>query len=183
MNHSYHAETENLRIRPLSRGDIEQLRVWRNNREETRFLRNIGYITEEAQARWFEAYLSRRDEVTFAIETYASHKTPHLIGSLALYGIDGERSVCEIGKIQIGDSNAHGKGYGRKALVMAAKIAFWELGMKKITACVHQENFPSHTNFTRIGFQIVGQQDSAAGGTEDLMEITESAARSNPLYF
>ena len=52
MKSYYYAEYQNVIIRPLEKQDIEQLRIWRNDTKQIRFLRNIGYITREMQEKW-----------------------------------------------------------------------------------------------------------------------------------
>lgn len=169
MKHHYSAEYGNVLLRPLEAGDIENLRVWRNNTYQTRFLRPIGHITPEMQQQWFEKYLTNENEITFAIvETKDLNR---MVGSVALYDFNG--GIAEIGKIQIGDPEASGRGIGRISLVMAMRIGFRQLGLKKIVASVHQENISAHKNDMRIGFQIVGNHPSVVGGLEDEIEIDE----------
>ena len=120
------------------------------------------------QLQWYKNYLNNPTEIVFAIEEIGTlHK---MVGSVALYDI--ENGQAEIGKIQIGDNEAHGKGVGRKALKLVAEIGFREFELTKIYASVHQENIPSHKNFTNLGFKVVGQHVSNIGGYEDEFEIT-----------
>ena len=118
MEHHYCAEYQNIKIRPLKKDDIEMLRVWRNDTDQTRFLRNIGHITKEMQENWYESYLKDPDVLTFAVEE--TEKVNHMVGSLALYNFHGEEA--EIGRLQIGDLNARGMGIGGKSFVLAMKI-------------------------------------------------------------
>lgn len=167
MNHNYFIANGNLLLRPLQEADIEYLRCWRNDPAQTRFLRPIGHITAEMQKKWFEKYLENPDEVTFAIvETRVLNR---IIGSIALY--DFTEDSAEIGKIQIGDPEAHGCGYGSLSISMALQIAFSELGKKRITASVNRNNIPSYRSFQKVGFAIVGNHPSVVGGTEDIFEI------------
>ena len=71
VNHQYHASYENIMLRPLERKDIENLRVWRNDATQTRFLRKIDHITPEMQEKWYESYLKDNDTIAFAIEDVA----------------------------------------------------------------------------------------------------------------
>lgn len=170
MHHNYSASYGNILLRPLEAGDIENLRVWRNNTYQTRFLRPVGHITPEMQQQWYEKYLTNENEITFAIvETKDLNR---LVGSVALYDFKGD--VAEIGKIQVGDPEAGGRGIGRVSLVMAMRIGFQKMGLKKIVASVHQENTPSYKNFMKIGSRIVGNHPSVVGGLEDEIEIDEA---------
>ncbi len=169
MDHNYEAVFENVRIRPLVKDDIEKLRVWRNDASKTQFLRSIGEITPKMQEAWFENYLSNPDEITFAIDE--TERLNRIVGSVTLYNFNG--STAEVGKIQIGDSEANGCGIGRKSLVMAMWIGFQKLGLRKIVGSVHRENIAAHVNDMRVGFQIVGAHSAPTGGIEDELEIDE----------
>ena len=171
MRHSYWAQLGDIEIRQLDEEDLELLRKWGNDKETTKFLRKIDFITEEMQKRWYESYLENNKELFFAIrDTNILNRT---VGSLALYEWNKEDSTCEIGKIQIGDVEAHGKGIGRKTLVMAMKIAFRAIGVKKILASVHPDNVQAYHNDMKIGFRVIGETDSVVGGKELLLEMLE----------
>lgn len=169
MKHNYSARFANVLLRPLEEGDIENLRRWRNDMQQSRFLRPIGHITSEMQRAWFQKYLTNENEMTFAIvETKDLNR---MVGSVALYDFDG--NIAEIGKIQIGDPEAGGRGLGRISLVMAMWIGFKKLGLNKIIGAVHQENISAHKNDMRVGFRIVGTHPAIVGGIEDELEIDE----------
>ncbi len=170
MEHNYCSEFKNIQLTPLKYQNIENLRIWRNDKEATKYLRPIPEITSEMQSEWFENYLKDENQICFAIEE--TNDLNRMVGSLSLYDFDYKNKICEIGKIQIGDPDAHGKGIGRYSFVMAMKIAVELLGIKKIIAEVHRDNIAARTNYFKIGFRIVGEQPSVAGGIEDKLEIT-----------
>ena len=179
MKHQLNAKYESIELRPLVFDDIEKLRIWRNDAIATRFLRPIGHVTKEMQEEWFEKYLVDDDIITFSIvETDALNR---MIGSVSIYNFRGKRA--EIGKIQIGDPEAHGRGIGKKALVMAIKIGFNLLDLEIIDGAVHQENVSAHKNDMSVGFKIVGTKESVVGGKEDIIEIDIEQAKKANLYF
>lgn len=167
MKHNYCGEFDNVCLKPLSIEDIEMLRIWRNNKEQTKFLRQIGDITPEMQLNWYNSYIKNDQDVVFGI--HETKELNRLVGSLSIYDIKDGRA--EIGKIQIGDQEAHGKGIGRTSLVIAMKIGFELLGLDEIYASVHQDNVAARTNDLRIGFKIVGNHPSCVGGLEDELII------------
>lgn len=167
MNHTYYAEYGNVLLRPLLLKDIESLRVWRNDKEATRFLRPLGHITPEMQKNWFESYLRNPKDFTFAI--VETRELNRLVGSVSLYDLNGDRA--EFGRIQIGDAQAHKRGIGRLATVMSLAIGFELMGLTEITACVHRQNIAAHSNDMRVGFKITGMQPSVVGGVEDVIKI------------
>lgn len=167
MDHSYYAKYKNILLRPLCHDDIESLRIWRNDMNATRFLRQIGYITPDRQEEWFQSYLQNKNEITFAI--VETEELNRIVGSVSIYDICSTQA--EFGKIQIGDDEAHGKGIGRMSTVMVLAIGFKKLGLKKIVACVHRDNIAAHSVYMKVGFKIVGSKKSAVGGIEDIIEI------------
>lgn len=174
-------EYKNMRLVPLVSDDIENLRKWRNDEEQTQFLRKIGHITKEAQMAWFQDYLKDDTQIIFSI--YETELLNRMIGSVALYNINLEKGTSEVGRIQIGVPEAHGKGLGRISLVGAIKVAFQCLGITKMEASVHKDNVQAHHNDMKIGFRIVGEIDSVVGGKEDLIEMTEEdAVKANSYY-
>ena len=168
MKSYYYAEYQNVIIRPLEKKDIEQLRIWRNDTKQIRFLRNIGYITREMQEKWYENYLKDPDTLTFVVEE--TEKIKHMVGSLSLYNFHDEEA--EIGRLQIGDLSARGMGIGGKSFVLAMAIGFKKMGLKRIYASVHRENIAAYKSYLRIGFQICGYHSAPVGGVEDEIEIT-----------
>ncbi len=168
MNHSLFGKYLNVELRPICSCDLEPLRKWRNDKNATSFLTPIDPITIESQKKWFRDYIVDENIYTFAI--VEKEHLNRIVGSVSLYNFRG--LVAEIGKIQIGDTEAHGMGIGKKALVICAKIGFEHLGLSLIDGAVHQQNIAAHKNDIAVGFAVVGQKPSVAGGLEDIIEIT-----------
>ena len=70
MNHNYYAQYDNVRIRPLKCEDIEALRIWRNKKDETRYLRDIGHVSSEMQRKWFDEYQLDDTQIVLKHEYY-----------------------------------------------------------------------------------------------------------------
>ena len=123
------------------------------------------------------------DDTQIIFSIYETGSLNRMVGSVALYNINLEKGTSEVGRIQIGDPEAHGKGLGRVSLVGTIKVAFKCLDITKIEASVHKENVQAHHNDIKIGFRIVGEIDSIVGGKEDLIEMTEEdAIKANAYY-
>ena len=90
----------------------------------------------------------------------------------SIYSFKGDEA--EVGKIQIGDPEAAGRGLGKISLVLAMWIGFKKMGLKKIVGAVHQGNIAAHKTDMKIGFQIVGNHPAEVGGLEDDIEIDEA---------
>lgn len=169
MQHNYAISYKNICLRPLREEDIEYLRMWRNNPENTRYLRTIPYITPQMQQAWYDGYLRNEDEMTFGI--VETESLQRLIGSLSLYHF--QRNQAEFGKILIGDPGAHGKKAGLHATIAALKIGVEVLGLKKIVLDVYEENGAAVHIYKKAGFQIVDSRRAEDGRQELIMEVTQ----------
>ncbi len=165
MEHNYRIVYENTTLQPLQRDDIENLRVWRNNPKNTAYLRKIPFITKEMQATWFERYLHDDDEICFSI--LENRVLNRMVGSLSLHEFD-EKS-CFLGKILIGDEEAHGRKIGVNASIAATKIAFEQLNIKKINLHVFKENTIALKVYKEAGFVVVDEYETESGRNEYLM--------------
>ena len=164
MKHNLKASYLNVCLRPLDKNDIENLRVWRNDKDATKYLRQIPYITPEMQAKWYENYLTQNDQITFAIdETNTLNK---MVGSVSLYDITDTQA--EFGRIQIGEKEAHGKGIGKLATIIILYIGFCKLNLTKIIATVNKQNAPACKIYFNVGFKIVGEHSTPNGDEYDI---------------
>ena len=150
MKHDYKSKYKNVYLRPLSEQDIELLRNWRNNPDNTAYLSKIPYITEQMQKEWYMKYLDNEDEICLAIvEDKELHR---VVGSLTLHDFSDES--CELGHILIGDKEAHGKKVGVNASLAASQIAFKELGLNTIYLHVFTENIVAYRVYQQAGFKV-----------------------------
>lgn len=148
LKHNYSIQYNNVFLRPLTEKDIENLRVWRNDKNNSKFLRQIPYITEKAQQEWYKKYIDNKNEICFAIEECDEIKC--MVGSLSLYNFT--ENSAEFGKILIGDIRAHRKQVGYHATVAAIKIAFETLNLQKLVLEVYENNFSAIKIYEKAGF-------------------------------
>ena len=171
MKHNYVASYQNIKLRPLAESDIELLRVWRNDKEQTAYLREIPTITPEMQKKWFEA--SQKDETEYVFAIDETEQLNRLVGSVAVYDVNG--GIAEAGRVQIGDKEAHGRGLGRVAMALVMWFGFEELHLEKILGTVYKDNIPAYKNDMKLGFKIVGEHMDDAKGIEYDLEIDRSS--------
>lgn len=151
MQHNLYLKMRNIVVRPLNYDDIESLRKWRNNSNNTKYLRKIGHITPEQQIVWFKNYLKNFDEFGFAIEE--TEKVKGLVGSAALYNFND--SCAEFGKLLIGHTDAHGNNVGFNSAVAIIYLAFSEFNVKKVILHCYAENAIALHIYNKVGFIIV----------------------------
>lgn len=168
MEHVYRREWKNIELRPLEESDIEYLRKWRNDADNTKYLRQIGFITPDQQREWYRSYLADKDELMFAI--IEKSDLGRIVGSLALYHFK-EREV-EFGKILVGDPEAHGKSVGFHAVQAALDIAFDDLAKQKVKLRVFRDNLPAVKIYKKAGFEVVSESLHPDGLCEFVMEAS-----------
>lgn len=205
MKHQYSGGFGEVVVRPLEEGDIESLRVWRNEPSNTRYLSKVPFITPEMQKKWYENYLANDEELQFAI---CFKDSGELIGSAALYDIsliDGESGKhvsmadlrqaaeekeaayigaaservsgmrAELGKIMIGAPDAHGKHAGVSAVRAMVEIAFIYMGLRELQLHVYVDNVPAVKVYRQAGFSVCDKHAAEDGREEYLMCIEKSA--------
>ena len=155
MKHNYTIKKDNVLLRPLCEDDIEMLRIWRNNPENSKYLRQIGYIDKDQQKKWFENYINNDDEIAFAI--VECKELNRLVGSVSLYNF--KDNEAEFGKILIGDEEAHGKRIGLNATKAAIEIGFKELNLNRIVLEVNYENVAAIKTYEKAGFMKCYKDD------------------------
>ena len=170
MKHNHKITYKDITLRPIAEQDLELLRNWRNDVQTTTYLAKIPTITSEMQQAWFKKDQADPTTYTFAIER---NDTKELVGSVAMYNIEGEQA--EFGRIFIGDLKHRGKGYGFKGLAAVVYFAFEGLGITKLVASVYENNERSATNLLAQGFVVVGKRyvDEATGYDLD-MELSKA---------
>lgn len=173
MIHDYRIEYQNILLRPLEKEDIENLRKWRNEPNNSTYLRKIQHITPEMQIAWFEHYLGNMDELCFVIvENQQLHR---MVGSLSLYGFSDD--ACLFGKILIGDTDAHGKKVGLNATKAAISFAFGTLNYSTVKLFVCAENKAANKIYSEAGFEIVDEHLAEDGKREYTMTINRRQKR------
>ncbi len=166
MRHEFKSKYKNVYLRPLSEQDIELLRNWRNNPNNTMFLRKIPFITTTMQKEWYLRYLDNDDEICLAIEE--DKELHRVVGSLTLHDFTDES--CELGHILIGDKEAHGKKVGVNASIAASQIAFKEMGLEKVYLHVFSANIAAFKVYQQAGFKV-SDIHTGLDGREEFMMI------------
>ncbi len=173
MNHNYEYSFKNVYLRPLSINDIEILREWRNDSENSSFLSKRPQISKEMQLKWFESYLEDEDQILFAIEEYRDLN--RFVGCLGLYHFDEDK--CLFGKLLLGDKEAHGRRVGLNATIAATKVAFEFLNMKQVDLFVYPDNRAARAIYQQAGFIAQNIHLDTSGKEELTMSLSEEGAR------
>ncbi|WP_179861974.1 GNAT family N-acetyltransferase [Bacillus wiedmannii] len=141
-------------IRKVLEEDIELIREWRNQPDVRKYFINTNYINKDQQKKWFEEYSQKKSDIMFIIEETLEFKSA--IGTVALYNIDLEKNSAEFGRLMIGYLPSVGKGFGKRAAILACKYAFEILGLSEIYLNVLTHNLKAKHIYSDIGFAVRG---------------------------
>ena len=94
--------TDQIRLRPLQKKDLEFLRHLRN--ENNQYFLDSSYVSEQAQQKWFENYYRKIDDYMFILEDRGKN-----IGAGSIYNIDLVNKTAEIGRFAV-DKQFQGGG-------------------------------------------------------------------------
>lgn len=160
MKHRVTKCYEDICLRPLCVEDLENLRIWRNDSENSKYIRKLPHITSEAQREWFAKEELDDTSMTFAIDV-----DNRLVGSIALYDLSD--NSAEFGRLMIGE--AKGKGVGTKATKAVLRIAFEDLSLQKVRAEVSVDNIAALKIYVRVGFCIDDHRFNPDAGMDEYL--------------
>lgn len=132
-----------------------QVIAMRNTERASYFLHQPAPLTLEGQARWFEGYTARRDDVQWAI----ARKDGTVVGATALYGITADRARAEKGRLVVDDAYAREAPYTLEAELLLLDIAFGTFGLAQVDTCVRDDNGVMQSINARLGFVRTGEHD------------------------
>lgn len=129
-----------LKDRPVELGDLEKLRLHRNDWETRRFLEDCREVSEKDQLRWFDRGAER-----FRVLELDGLR----VGLLRFHAYAG--GDAEIGCDIFREHRRH--GYGTAAMKLAIYKAR-ELGCLSCSLWVFMENDPALAIYSKLGFML-----------------------------
>lgn len=155
MKHDYEYSYARIKLLPLERTDIEQLRILRN--QQRQYFLSKANISEENQKKWYESYLEKSDDIMFKIVKLENPSV--FIGAIAVYNINNKSGYAEFGRVMVDKNLAPEKGIGTEATKAVCKFSFEVLGLKRLTAEVLKTNERAIKAYQKAGFYITGDGD------------------------
>ena len=145
--------SERLVLKPLTIDHCTQEYVaWMNNPDVFKYLETGGsYKIEDLQN-----YL-RGVESTPSILFWAIHlkRNDKHIGNIKIDPVNKRHGLGEYG-IMMGDSTEWGKGYAKEASELVINHCFQDLGIRKITLGVVEDNLAALNLYKKMGFSTEG---------------------------
>lgn len=150
MIHNYSTKYKNIELKPLEKKDIFKLKDWRNDTKNSKYLSKLPHITDEMQIKWFNNYLKDDNEIIFSINEIIDLQ--RVVGSISVYNFDG--NTCEVGKLMVGDNEAHNKKIGYNSMIALLNLIFDNMKYTTVYLYVFQNNIPALKIYKKIGFKI-----------------------------
>ena len=164
MNTNNQIKYKNVLLKKLEKENLEQLRMWRNDKNLSTNLNKLEYITKEQQEKWYESICLDKSIITFAI--YENEESIKFVGSIAVYNMKDNK--CELGKFFVGDLNARNKKVGKNSWKCACHYIFEKLNMEEVICRVNFDNPRAIKIYSNTGFQIDSTQKK-----EYIMKLTK----------
>jgi len=155
----------------LDPSNAETVRAWVNDPQVNRYMLT-GHIplTPAEELAFYHAAETSPSSYVFEIHVSEDMR---LIGHVGLDSVDLRHRHGEVG-IMIGDTGAHGRGYGRDAIVTVLRFAFDTLGLHRVGIKAREDNERAVHLYSSIGFSEVGRErecDFAQGRFHDVIEF------------
>jgi RimJ/RimL family protein N-acetyltransferase len=141
-------------LRPKSIADARRDYHWQKDAELMAFSGNppLKESFLEYLAQSMTSYSPTEQTEVFAIRTLEDNRH---IGNCALYEIDREESVAQLG-ITIGDRDFWCKGFGEDAVNLLARYAFETMRLQRVWLKTLEDNIRAFRCFQKSGFSPCG---------------------------
>ena len=147
-------ETDRLRLRPFTRGDVEAVFAYRSREDVTRYLFDAP-MTREACAEAVQArvgYVSLREEGDRLFLAVDRLDTGAMIGEVILILRSVESRQAELGYVFHPDHS--GQGFATEASRSLLQLGFEDAGFHRIYARCHAQNQQSLGVMKRLGMRL-----------------------------
>lgn len=150
-----------MRLRPLRSQDVPLFTEWLQDPEVAYHLGRMSVPRSEAdERRWVERVAADESNHVFAIELADGTA----IGSIGLHNVDWARRQAELG-IVIGEKQYWDRGYGTDALRALLGFAFDEMGLRRISLTVFDDNPRAIRCYEKCGFRHEGVERATRGAS------------------
>ena len=145
---------DSMRLRPIERADIDMLRLWRNRDDARKWFKDTQRVEAAQQLRWYDRYLSRSDDIMFAVTSNSVS-----VGFVAIYDADEATQSAEIGRFLVCPDH-QGQGHMFHACRLVIQTCREVLALSYLRLSVHNENIRAIALYRRHGFIEVAAMDS-----------------------
>lgn len=135
---------------PVSEKDFSNIVGIRNREKNKYFLNQPGDLTIESQKKWYESYLSRKNDIYWCI--YA--KSGEFIGTFRVYDIDSDKNICDQGSFMIAEEYAEGAPFALEAEILSLDFVFDVLKIGQVINENRTDNKVMNNISKKLGFSF-----------------------------
>lgn len=151
------AETARISLRLLEESDLVLVEKWWNDGNITGpmgFPNGMRVTKESLYQRFKNQFINKNKVLNSRMYIIHSKELMKPIGELQYGEADMDKRVCRLG-MKIGELSAHGKGYGKEALICFIQYLFDKLKMESLLIDCFPENAPAYNLYKKVGFTEV----------------------------
>ncbi len=150
-----------VRIRPITYDDTEDIIRWRNSDYVREKFIDRRLFTKESHEYWLKNFVE-----TGKVAQYIILLDKKSVGSVYLRDIDKGAKTAEYG-IFIGEESARGKGVGTLAAKLILSEAFDKMGLSKVFLRVIKDNTGAFKSYEKAGFKLIDRTETVNIDGED----------------
>lgn len=138
-------------LAPFERDDLARVLEWVNDAELCRAVDRVLPVTRLEHERWYEALVTQRDSVTFAIQVEGE--------TIGLCGLAHQRPRQRRATlwIYIGPAAQRGRGYGERSVRLLLRFGFEQLNLHRIHLFTPAYNIAAQKTYLKCGFREEGR--------------------------
>jgi len=164
----YGVEGERVKFTQMTMNDVNAIHVMASDAEVSKYIGWPLTKTIEETKDYVEEMLSREVAGTFLYANIVDNSFGKVIGTVMLFAFDEDAKHAEIGYVL--DRALWGKGLGTEIVQLVKKLAFGEMGLRKLHARVVSENVGSARILEKNGFVVEGQLKDYYNIEEEYMD-------------
>ena len=145
--------SERLLLKPLSLEHLSEMYVqWMNDPDVNQYLETGGDYTLE-KLKTFLTEVESNDILFWGIHVKSNDLH---IGNIKIDPVNEKHGLCEYG-ILMGNKSEWGKGYAKEASLRIIDYCFNDLGLRKMTLGVIEDNLAAVNLYKKLGFITEGR--------------------------
>ena len=146
-------------LREIERKDLQTINKWRNDPELIELLgAPFRYINLDVDIKWYEAYMSNRENAVRCAITEDDNDA--ILGLVSLVSINYMNQSAEF-HIMIGDTQNQCRGLGTFAVREMLSHAFNNLNLQRVELTVLEDNTRARHLYEKCGFVYEGRKRKA----------------------
>jgi RimJ/RimL family protein N-acetyltransferase len=170
LNHAYNGAFRSIELEPLTRENIEYLRVLRN-RNKKWFLDSVDIASEEQEI-WFSKYVNNKKDFMFQ-----SIYDGYIIGFVGICNVDLLNKKAELGRLIVDCDKTKKHGIGREIVKCACNIAYTQIELNELYLVVYDNNIAALITYLKSGFIIKSIKNNIVSMSIDDLELVSGIGK------